>query len=106
MPPVLSVPFQERQPPKVGAPVSAWRALQTDEFTVFRAERLAINDKAKCCLVDLYVPGAAVKSVCPVIAILDSGSGISTMSKSVAAKLQAAVPAVQIVGPITDDNYV
>ena len=57
-------------------------------------------------LADLYIPGAAAKSVCAVTAILDSGSGISTMSESVAAKLQAAVPDVQNVGPMTYDQYV
>ena len=62
---------------------------------------MAVDEKEKCCLADLYVPGAAVKSVCPVTAILDSGSGISTMSES-----GAAVPDVQIVGPMTDDQYV
>ena len=51
------------------------------------------------------VPGAAVESVCPVTAILDPGSGIS-MSENVAAKLQAAVHDVQIVGPMTNDQYV
>ena len=67
---------------------------------------MAVDGKDKCCLADLSAPGAAVKSVCPVTAILDSGSGISTMSGSVAAKLQAAVPDVQIVGPMIDDQYV
>ena len=43
--------------------------------------------KEKGCLTDLSVSGAALKSVCPVTAILDSGSGISTMSEAVAAKL-------------------
>ena len=43
--------------------------------------------------------------MCPV-AILDSGSGISTMSESVAAKLQAAVIDAPFVGPMTDDQYV
>ena len=47
-----------------------------------------------------------MESVCPVTAILDSGSGISTISESVAAKLQAADLNVQIVGPMTDDQYV
>ena len=56
-------------------------------------------------LADLSVPGAAVKSVCPMTAILDSGSGISTMPKSVAAKLQATVPDLQIVEPMTDDQH-
>ena len=55
---------------------------------------------------DLSVPGAAVKSVCRVTPILESWSGISTMSESVAAKLQAAVPDVQIVGPMIDEQYV
>ena len=67
---------------------------------------MAVNKKEKCCLKDLSVPGAAVESVCPVTANLDSGSGISIMSESVATKLQATVPNVQIVGPMTDDQYV
>ena len=54
----------------------------------------------------MSVPGAAVKSGCPVTAILDSGSGILVMSESVAAKLQAAVTDVKTVGPMTDDQYV
>ena len=44
--------------------------------------------------------------MCPVTVTLDSGSGISTMSECVAAKLQAAIPDVQIVWPMTDDQYV
>ena len=35
MPPVSSVPSQGRQPPEAGAPVPAWRALQTSEVTGF-----------------------------------------------------------------------
>ena len=42
----------------------------------------------------------------PGTANLDSGSGISTMPESVAAKLQAAVPDVQTVGVMSDDQYV
>ena len=106
VPPVSSVPSQGRQPPRVGAPAPAWRALQTKEAIGFRAEGVAVDEKETCCLADLSVLGAAVKSVCPVAATLDSGSGISTMSESVAAKLQATVPDVQIVGPMTDDQYV
>ena len=106
MPPVSSVPSQGRQPLEAEAPVPAWCALQADEVTGFRAEGVAIDEKEKCCLANLSVPGAAVKSVCPVTAILDSGSGISTMSESVAAKLQAAVSDVQIAGPMADDQYV
>ena len=67
---------------------------------------MAVDEKEECCLADLSVPGAAVKSVCPVTAILDSVSGISTMSESVAAKLPAAVTDVQIVMSITDDQCV
>ena len=81
---------------EAGALGPARRALQTNEVTGFRPEGVAVDRKEKCCLADLSIPGAAVESVCPVLAILDSGSGISTMS--VAAKLQAAVPDVQIVG--------
>ena len=52
---------------------------------------MAFDDKGKCYSVDLSVP---------LTAMLNSGSGISTMSESVTAKFQAAVPAVQIVRPI------
>ena len=53
VPPVASVPFQGRQPPQAGAPVPAWRALQTGEVTRFRAEGVAVDEKEKCCLTDL-----------------------------------------------------
>ena len=86
-PSVSSVPSQGRQPPEAGAPVSAWRALQTDEVTWFRAEGVSVDEKEKCCLADLSVPEAAVGSVCPATGILDSGSGMSSMSESVATKL-------------------
>ena len=46
------------------------------------------------------------KSVYPRTTIMDSGSGITTISESVAAKLKAAVPDVQIVGPMTEGQYV
>ena len=67
---------------------------------------MAVDEKEKCCLADLSVPGAAVKSVCSATEILDSRSGISTLLESVAAKLHVTVPAVQIVGLMTDDQYV
>ena len=82
--------------------VSARRARPTDDVTGFRSEDMADDEKEECCLADLSVPMAAVKSVCSVTAILDSRSDISTISESVAAKMQAAVSDVQIVGPMTD----
>ena len=97
------MPSQGRQPLEAGAPVSAWGALQTNEVTGFGAEGVTVDVKKKCCSADLFVVRAAVKSVCPVTAILDSGFDISNMSESVAAKLQAATPDVQIVRPMTDD---
>ena len=100
------MPSQGRQPPKAGVVVRVWRAVQTDEVTGFRAEGVAVDEKEKCCLAELSVPGAAVKSVWPVTAILNSGSSFSNMSESVAAKFQAAVPAVPIVGPMIDDQYI
>ena len=67
---------------------------------------MAVDEKDNYCLADLSIPEAAVKSRCPVTAILDSGSGISTMSESVAGKLEATVSDVQIAGPMTDEQYV
>ena len=88
-------------------PVPAWRALRTNEVNGFRTKGvLTVDVKEKCCLADLSVPGAAVKSMGLVTAILDSTPCISTMSESVAAKLQAAVPDVEIVGPMTNNQCV
>ena len=106
VPPVSWVPSQGRQPSEAGAPVPAWGALQTGEVTGFWAEGVAVDEKEKCCLVDVSILGAALESVCPVTTILVSVSGISTMSESGAAKLQTAVPDVQIVGPMTGYQYV
>ena len=64
---------------------------------------MTVDEEKKCYSVILSVSRAAVKSMCPVMTILDSGAGISTMSESVAAKFQATAPNVQIVGPMTDD---
>ena len=50
VPPVSSVPSQGRQSPEAGAPVPAWRALQTDAATGFRAEGVTVDEKEKCCL--------------------------------------------------------
>ena len=63
-------------------------------------------DKDKGCSAAMSVSEAAVKWVCPVTAIFDSGFCITTISDSVAAKLEAAVPEVQIVGPMTNGQYV
>ena len=106
VPSVSSVLFQGRQPSGAGAPVPSWCALQTDEVNGFLTEGVAVDGKDKCCLADLSFPRAAIKSVCPVTTSLDSASSIPTMSESMVAKLQATVPGVQIVGPMTDDQYV
>ena len=73
---------------------------------MFRAEGVTVDEKNKSCLADLSIPGAAVKLVCPLTAILDSGSGISTISESIVTELQAAVLDIQIVEPMTDHQYV
>ena len=88
--PVSSVPCQGRQPPEV---TGFQRCLVPyKRVTGFRTEGAAVHDKEKCCLADLSIPGAVVESACPVKAIVDSGSGILTISKSVAAKLRPLFP--------------
>ena len=63
-------------------------------------------DEEECYSADFSILGTVVKSVCPVTTMLNSGSGITTMSESMAAKLQVAVPDVEIVRPITDSQKV
>ena len=55
VPTVSSVFFQGRQPLEAGAPVSAWRALQTDEVTGFRADDGAVDEKESA-VWPIYLP--------------------------------------------------
>ena len=64
----------------------------------FSAEGVAVDERKKWCQVSLSVPGAAVMATVDAVAILASGSGITTMSTGMANKLQAAFPDVQVVG--------
>ena len=64
----------------------------------FDAEGAAVDKREKWCQASLSVPGAADVTTVDAVAILDSGSGITTMSVGIANKLQAAFPDVQVVG--------
>ena len=64
----------------------------------FSAEGVAVDEREKWCQASLSVPGAAVMAAVDAVAVLDSGSGITTMSAGIANKLQAAFPDVQVVG--------
>ena len=107
VPPVSSVPSQENDSlRRQGHPFQRDVLYKLLGLPGFGTEGVDVDEKEKCFLADLSVARAAVKSVSPVTVILVSRSGISTMSESVTAKLQAAVPDVEIVGPMTDDHYV
>ena len=95
--PVLSVPSEGRQRLEAGVPVPAWRALQTDEVTGFRAEGVAVDEKQKCCLAYLTVPGTAV-SRCAQCMRFWTRDLVSRPCRSVPTELQAAGPDVPIVG--------
>ena len=64
----------------------------------FSAEGVAIDEREKWCQASLLVLGAAVLPAVVAAAILDSGSGITTMSAGIATKLKAAFLDVQVVG--------
>ena len=86
--------------------VSSWRSLKPGEVSGFQSEGLHVDARERWCLADLSVPSAGAQGVCSVKAILDSGSGITTMSAGVAAKLQAMVPDVQVVRPMAGEHLV
>ena len=62
----------------------------------FGAEGVAVDEREKWFQANLSVPGAADMTAVDAVAILDSGSGITTMSVEIANKLQAAFPDVQV----------
>ena len=62
---------------------------------------IAVDDEEKWCRVSLSVPGAKNMTTVDAVVILDSGSGITTMSAAIANKLQAAFPDVPVVGSMT-----
>ena len=64
----------------------------------FGSEGVAVDEREKWCQVSWSAPGAAVMAAVDAVAILDSGSGITTMPTGIANKLQAAFPDVPVVG--------
>ena len=64
----------------------------------FVAENVAVDERQKCCQAILSVLGAAGMTAVDAVAILDSGSCITSMSVGIANKLQAAFPDVKVVG--------
>ena len=64
----------------------------------FSANGVAVDECEKWCQASLSVPGVAVLAAVGAVAMLDSGSGITTISAGIANKLQAAFPDVQVVG--------
>ena len=67
----------------------------------FGAEGVAVDERKKWCQASLSVPEAADMTAVDAVAILDSGSGITTMSVRIANKLQAAFPDTRVVRGIS-----
>jgi len=83
-----------------GEYVPAFRGVHPGGTQAFRAEGVAVDDEEKWCRVSLSVPVGDPAEMVAVdaVAVLDSGSGLTTMTAGIARKLQAAYPRVQIVG--------
>ena len=75
----------------------AFREVLSGGMSGFDAEGAAVDKREKWCQASLSVPGAADVTTVDAVAILDSGSGITTMSVGIANKLQAAFPDVRVV---------
>ncbi|CAM9167047.1 unnamed protein product [Sphacelaria rigidula] len=86
--------------------VSSWRSLKPGEVSGFQSEGIRVEKEERWCLADLSVLRAGAQTVCPVEAILNSGSGIMTMSVGVAAKLQAMIPDIRVVTPMSGKQLV
>ena len=67
----------------------------------FDAEDVAVDERENWCQASSSLPGAADLTVVDAVAILDSGSGITTMCVGIANKLQKAIPDVQVVGGVS-----
>ena len=80
-----------------GGFVPAYRGVKPGGMCAFEAEGVAVDAHEKWCRASLSVPGAADMVAVDAVAVLDSGSGLTTMSVGVARKLQEAYPAVRIV---------
>ena len=85
-------------PGESGPYVPAFRGVLPGGMSGFSAEAVAVNERERSCQVSLSVPGAADMTVVDAVAILDSGSGITSTSAGIAHKLQVAFPDVQVVG--------
>ena len=78
--------------------VPTFRGMYPGDMSAFSAEGVAVDEQEKWCRVSLSVPAGERDMVAvDAVAILDTGSGVSTMSAGIARKLQEAYPGVQIV---------
>ena len=85
-------------PGESGPYAPAFRGVLPGGMFGFSAEGVAVDEREKWCQVSLSVPGAADMTAVDAVAILDSGSGVTTMSAGIANKLQAAFPGVRVLG--------
>ena len=91
---------------QLGDVMPAWRSLCPERVPRLEAEGLDVSMRDKWCLADLSVPGEVIQTVCPVKAILDTGSGVTTVSEEVIEKLQCAFPDVSIISPLESSQQV
>lgn len=65
-------------------------------------EEIAADDRGKWCLAEMSAPEAKITIACTVTAILDTTSGLGTISSRVANLLQTKFPDVKMVAPMED----
>ena len=78
------------EPGESGPYVPAFHGVLPGSMSGFSAEGVAVDERERWCQASLSVPGATVMATVDAVAILDSGSGITTMSAGIANKFQAA----------------
>ena len=71
-------------PGESGPCVPAFRGVLPGSLSGFSVESVAVDEREKWCQASLSVPGAAVMAAVDAVAILDWGSGITTMSAGIA----------------------
>lgn len=85
-------------PEPEGSYAPAYRSVKPGGMRAFAAAGIAVDNEEKWCRASLSVPGATDMVAVDAVAVLDSGSGLSTMSVGIARKLQQSYPRVQLVG--------
>ena len=84
--------------------ISGWRAVSSSTVSAILSDGVEIEPRELSCMVDLSVSDAVNPKVTPMKAVLDSGAGLSTITKCLLKKLEDSNPTIPVVEAMQQEH--